>query len=78
MAALPEEVRPYITAPAPPYEIQYPVVQYPEKVKSINFSKVQEYQGVLKGIKGQYLLFADQSVCNIRSNEGHVVRLQIQ
>lgn len=78
LAALPEEVRPYIAAPAPPYEIQYPVVQYPEKVKSINFSKVQEYQGVLKGIKGQYLLFADQSVCNIRSNEGHVVRLQIQ
>jgi hypothetical protein len=34
----------------------------------------QQYEGVLKGIKGQYLLFEDGTVFNIRNNEGIVVR----
>jgi len=29
------------------------------------------------GIKGQYLLFEDQTVFNVRSNEGLVVRINI-
>ncbi len=33
-------------------DIQYPVEQYPAKVKSFNFDKVAEVEGVLQGIKG--------------------------
>ena len=35
------------------------------------------YEGKLTGIKGQYLIFEDQSVFNIRSNEGKVVEISI-
>ncbi len=57
--------------------IEFPVLHYPEKPKSLNFGKIKSYTGVLKGIKGQYLIFEDDAVCNIRGNEGFVVRLTI-
>ena len=34
--------------------IRYPVIQYPEKVKSINLDKTPEFTGQLLGIKAQY------------------------
>jgi len=51
-------------------EIRYPVDQYPEKVKSLNFDKQPEIEGVLKGIKGQYLIL-DTGVLNIRKFSGY-------
>lgn len=57
--------------------LQFPVQQYPEKVKSLNLEKEQQYSGVLKGIKGQYLIFEDQTVFNIRGNEGLYVNLNV-
>ncbi|MCW3174109.1 DUF2797 domain-containing protein [Shewanella subflava] len=45
--------------------IQYPIEQFPVKVKSHNFDKEAEVSGILQGIKGQYLLF-DTGVINIR------------
>jgi hypothetical protein len=53
-------------------DIQYPVMQYPEKVKSFNFDKVANVEGVLQGIKGQYLLL-DTGVINIRKFTGYEV-----
>ncbi|SMM98318.1 FIG01199523: hypothetical protein [uncultured Candidatus Thioglobus sp.] len=46
-------------------EIHYPVVEYPSKVNSLNFDKTPEINGVLQGIKGQYL-FLESGVLNIR------------
>lgn len=57
--------------------IEFPVLQYPEKVKSLNLEKTKNYSGKLKGIKGQYLIFEDNTVFNIRGNEGLVVSLQL-
>lgn len=79
------KLRPFIPAEAAPYFIEdnqethlnFPVTHYPEKVKSLNLDKTPEYKGVLTGIKGQYLIFADNTVFNIRSNEGYYVRLTI-
>ena len=51
-------------------DIQYPVEQYPEKVKSFNFDKTSEVAGTLLGIKGQYLIF-DTGVLNIRKFAGY-------
>ena len=48
-----------------PVEIKYPVLEYPTKVSSFNFDKTPEIEGVLMGIKGQYLIF-DTGVLNIR------------
>lgn len=46
-------------------DINYPVLNYPEKVKSVNFDKQPIVEGQLQGIKGQYLIF-DIGVINIR------------
>ena len=76
--ALPEELKPYVQSETHPTELHFPVNQYPQKVNSLNLSKTPSYQGVLKGIKGQYLIFGDQTVFNVRSNEGYRVRLTLQ
>jgi hypothetical protein len=59
-----------------PIPIQYPVLEYPKKVKSINFEKTPQVTGQLLGIKGQYLIF-DVGVINIRNLSGHVMSLKI-
>jgi hypothetical protein len=46
-------------------EFNYPVEQYPKKVTSMNFDKTPVIEGVLWGIKGQYLIF-DKGVINLR------------
>lgn len=53
--------------------LNYPVLKYPEKVKSIDFEKQNVLAGKLIGIKGQYLMFEDNSVVNVRKYEGYVV-----
>lgn len=57
--------------------INFPVINYPVKLKSIGFDKVPEYTGVLKGIKGQYLIFENGIVLNIRKHGGYVVELKV-
>ncbi len=57
--------------------LQFPVLKYPEKPKSLNLEKNPFYEGILKGIKGQYLIFEDDTVFNIRGNEGYVVSITI-
>ncbi|MBT4727439.1 MAG: DUF2797 domain-containing protein, partial [Bacteroidetes bacterium] len=53
--------------------ISYPVNQYPQKIKSINLEKNPVYSGTLAGIKGQYLMFEDQHVINIRKYSGYFI-----
>ena len=48
----------------------YPVMAYPEKMKQINLDKQSKVQGILKGLKGQYLLF-DEGVFNMRKHAGY-------
>jgi len=74
---LPEEVKPYFIEDNSETNIEFPVETYPVKPKSLNLLKTPEYQGVLKGIKGQYLIFEDQTVFNVRSNEGLVVAIDV-
>ncbi len=74
---VPEEAAAYYLHNRSEVNIEFPVLQYPEKVKSLNLQKNPEFGGVLKGIKGQYLIFEDSSVFNVRANEGHVVNLSV-
>jgi hypothetical protein len=55
--------------------ISFPVEQYPTKVKSLNLDKTPSYSGVLKGVKGQDLIFEDGTVFNVRNWEGYVVEV---
>ena len=50
--------------------INYPVLEYPTKVKSMTFDKLPEVSGRLMGIKGQYLIF-DTGVINMRRHAGY-------
>lgn len=59
----------------PVVKINYPVLQYPEKVTSFNLDKTPEVQGRLIGIKGQYLIF-DSGVLNVRSHSGYEITLE--
>jgi len=59
-------------------EINFPVIKYPDKINSLNLKKSMYYSGKLKGIKGQYLIFEDSTVFNIRSNEGLRVEIDIE
>ena len=53
-------------------DIQYPVMEYPTKITSLNFDKNPTVTGQLQGIKGQYLIF-DTGVINIRKFAGYGV-----
>lgn len=57
-----------------PVTINYPVVSYPEKITSLNFDKTPAVEGVLLGIKGQYLIF-DSGVINMRRYAGYEIQL---
>ena len=59
------------------YQMHYPVLEYPKKINSLNLEKTPNFKGVLIGIKGQYLIFKDGTVFNIRSSEGYVVTLEV-
>ena len=56
-------------------ELHFPVLQYPKKVSSLNLDKTPQFSGKLMGIKGQYLIFEDGTVFNVRTFEGYVVRV---
>ena len=75
---IPEEVQEYFIENNTETQLNFPVNQYPEKPKSLNLVKQVSYTGKLVGIKGQYLIFEDQTVFNVRANEGLVVNINIQ
>ncbi len=54
--------------------IDYPVLEYPSKVKSFNLDKTPTVEGTLNGIKGQYLIF-DTGVINMRKYGGYHLSL---
>lgn len=58
-------------------ELQYPVLQYPKKVSSLNLDKTPVFTGKLMGVKGQYLIFEDGTVFNVRTFEGYVVKISL-
>ena len=75
---IPSEVKEYFyTTKVDLYEMNFPVLEYPKKVTSLNLEKTPNFSGKLKGIKGQYLLFENGTVFNVRSFEGYVVQINV-
>ena len=56
--------------------LSYPVQVRPAKIKTHNLDKSPEVEGVLEGIKGQYLIL-DTGVINIRKFTGYEVRFRV-
>jgi hypothetical protein len=57
-------------------ELNYPVLLYPEKVSSLSLDKEPGIEGILSGIRGQYLIFNDGRVLNIRKHNGYLVEMR--
>jgi len=72
-----EELATYFSTQENLLEINYPVIKYPGKVTSVSFDKFPEITGTLFGIKGQYLMFDDGRVINIRNHSGYLVTFKV-
>lgn len=70
---LPDSLKDYVSDSSEIFEFVYPVLKYPEKIRSLNFDKDPEVSGLLSGIKGQYLLFEDMRVINMRKFGGYQI-----
>ncbi len=58
-------------------QLNYPVLEYPQSIKSISLDSMPRISGDLIGIKGQYLIFRGGLVFNVRRHTGYVVELFI-
>ena len=74
---LSEELATYVIEDDEITEIEYPVLEYPKSVKSLGFDKLPIIGGILTGIKGQYLIFDNQFVLNIRKHSGYKVKFSV-
>jgi hypothetical protein len=73
---IPEDLQRFVIQENRIIKISYPVRKYPEKVRSVNFDKDPLVSGTLSGIKGQYLIFQDNSVMNMRKFGGYLVQFR--
>lgn len=72
---LPERFSAWVSDDSESTVLEYPVTEYPEKVKSQKLDKAPLIQGILAGIKGQYLIFDDGRVMNMRAHSGYQIHL---
>ncbi len=72
---LAEKWRAFVTEDENITKLQFPVREYPLKVKGINLEKISEVKAVLKGIRGQYLLFEGGGALNVRAHSGYRVQI---
>ena len=75
---LSDELKKYKSGNETVYQFNYNVLNYPKSVKSVSLKKSDQIKGKLIGIKGQYLIFEDSTVFNIRSNEGYLVEIDLK
>jgi hypothetical protein len=71
------ELQNYLLSDERHVEINYPVLSYPVKAKPVNLEKTLTFFGILKGIKGQYLIIENDDVINIRSHSGYRVNISV-
>lgn len=71
---LPEGLKEYVVEHDEIWNLEFPSLDTPQKVKSQRLEKVQNVEGVLTGIKGQYLILDNLNVINIRNHAGYYVK----
>lgn len=72
---LPAELQQYLHADNQIWKMNYPCSDFPAKNTSVTFDKDPEISGILNGIKGQYLIFSDGRVLNIRKHNGYFIEI---
>lgn len=68
--------QPYLLPAGPVMALNYPLVDAPPKLVSVQLEKLPEVTGRLQGIKGQYLVWADGRVLNVRNHTGFHVEVE--
>lgn len=71
-----QDLRQYLLMEEHPFLLEYPVLAYPPKVVSVNLEKTPVVSGRLLGAKGQYLIWEDGRVLNVRNHSGHHVEVE--
>ena len=74
---LPSNYKKYIVEEIKTTRFNFPVLKIPTKVRRLKLEKENIYKGLLKGIKGQYLIFEDNTVFGVRAHEGTKVEIKI-
>lgn len=74
---LPMDLQHFFTDDDEPLQLEYPVEAYPNKVVSAQLLKTNQIQGKLSGIRGQYFIFENGTVLNIRKHSGYKVSLEV-
>ena len=57
-------------------DIRFPQFIFPSSPKSISFDKIKDYEGIIKSIKGQYIIFKNGDVLNIRKHTGYEIIIE--
>jgi hypothetical protein len=74
---LPNDLQQYFTEDDSIFTLHFPTTQYPEKIQTLNLLKQDCFEGILTGIKGQYLIFDHQTVFNVRRHTSFEIELHI-
>lgn len=72
----PEDFKSFYSMEHQMIRLDYPY-EAPEKISSFSLDKKPEFEGVLKGIKGQYLSFEGGDFINVRAHEGYVIDFNV-
>lgn len=73
----PEELVSYYLPTDEILSINYPVLDYPSAPVSINIEKEETVEGILTGIRGQYIMLNSKYVLNIRTFSGYEVSFEL-
>lgn len=74
---LPLDLQAFFSEDESIYEFNFPVKEYPKSVQSLSLEKTPQFEGVLTGIRGQYLIFDNEYVFNIRRHTSFEIELNI-
>lgn len=77
ISLLPQELQKYSCENNDILTINYPGEYKLEKVKSLSFDKQSSIKGRLMGVKGQYLVFDNETVLNIRKHNGYWIDFSV-
>ncbi len=77
ISVLHPELQQYIYPKNEITHLQYPIAKVPTALKSIKLDTEKTVEKGLQGIKGQYLLFDDNTALNIRNHGGYEVEVEM-
>lgn len=73
---VPDNLKQFLVKEKEICHLSFPVLKYPEKVTSLKLDKHPIITKKLMGIKGQYFIFSDDTVLNIRSHSGYRISIE--